>query len=64
MNEYKMQLEDERIWRQRASDLLTTSYEEDILELSKLCEKSVINAKQGAEKITTVHGNFLTGKFI
>ena len=48
MNEYKMQLEDERIWRQRASDLLTTSYEEDILDLSKLCEKSVIHAKQGA----------------
>lgn len=37
MNSYKQQLSDEKIWKVRVSDLLTTSYEQDILELTNLC---------------------------
>ena len=62
MNEYKVQLEDERNWRRRASDLLSTSYEEDILELSKLCEKSVLEARHNAETITTLNNNLVMNK--
>ena len=31
MHNYKQQLSDEKVWKVRVSDLLTTSYEQDIL---------------------------------
>ena len=61
---YKRQLEDEHVWRQRASDLLTTTYEEDILELTKLCEKSVVQSKHQAEKLSTIHSHTITNKLM
>ena len=38
---FKNELDSERMWKNRASDLLTSTYEADFIELSKLCRKSV-----------------------
>lgn len=50
MGSYRQDLDDDRQWKNRASDLLTSNYEADLLELSKMCKKSVEHSQDSVRQ--------------
>lgn len=60
---FKNELDSERMWKNRASDLLTSTYEADFIELSKLCRKSVEMAEESVNKYWLDVKKTFTSKF-
>lgn len=44
MSRFRSEIEKDSAWKARASDLLTSNYESDIMELSRLCGKTATYA--------------------
>lgn len=62
MGGYRQDLDDDKNWKNRASDLLTSNYEGDLMELSKMCKKSAEHSEDNLRQYLDMVMRNTTGR--